>query len=213
MAVTLLTVAKQMTDPLNKGIIQNLLRHSPLLELIPFETVSSLEVKGARWQTLPVAGFRKINSGYSEGAGTTEPIVWAVKGLGGDVDIDRVFDKVSNYIEDPAVTQTKMKTKAVAYEFNRYAIKGSPTLDADGFYGLEYIVDQLPSRQKIAVGSAGTPHDATADTAHEHAFLDAIHELNDLVGGASFYLCNRKMRLGMGRVMRRAGGPAYGWMC
>jgi len=205
MAVTLNDYAKQATQPLRKGIILNLLRQSDVLAEVPFETVNALSNIAIRWNTLPDAGFRKINAGYTEGGGTTEQITEAVKGLGGDVDFDRVFDKVSNYIEAPRVTQTKMKTKAVASVFNYYFVKGSPTLDADGFYGLEYRVDNLPSRQKIAVGVAGTPHDATASTANEHAFLDAFHELNDLVGGASAYFCNRTMRLGVGRVLRRVG--------
>ncbi len=205
MAVTLTDHAKQETDPLRKGVLMNLLRQSDVLALIPFEVVSSLDSIAIRWQTLPTAGFRKINAGYSEGSGKTEQIVESLKALGGDVDFDRVFDKVKNYIEPPRVTQTKMKTKAVASEFNYYYINGGPAVDADGFNGLEYRVDNLPSRQKIAVGSAGTPHDATASTANEHAFLDALHELNDLVGGASAYFCNRKMRLGVGRVLRRVG--------
>jgi len=205
MAVTLADHAKQETDPLRKGILMNLLRQSDVLALIPFEVVGSLDSIAIRWQTLPTAGFRKINAGYTEGSGKTEQIVESLKALGGDVDFDRVFDKVKNYIESPRVTQTKMKTKAVASEFNYYYIKGGPAVDADGFSGLEYRVDNLPSRQKIAVGVAGTPHDATASTANEHAFLDALHELNDLVGGASAYFCNRKMRLGVGRVLRRVG--------
>lgn len=205
MAVTLADHAKQETDPLRKGILMNLLRQSDVLALIPFEVVSALDSIAVRWQTLPTAGFRKVNAGYSEGSGKTEQITESLKALGGDVDFDRVFDKIQNYIESPRVTQTKMKTKAVASVFNYYYIKGGPAVDADGFSGLEYRVDNLPSRQKIAVGVAGTPHDATASTANEHAFLDALHELNDLVGGASAYFCNRKMRLGIGRVLRRVG--------
>ena len=205
MAVTLNDAAKQMTDPLRKGVIMNLLRYSDLLALIPFESVSALDSIAVRWKELPTSGFRKINAGYTEGAGTTEQVVESIKLLGGDVDIDRVFNKVSNYIEDPGITQTKMKTKSVAFEFNYYAIKGSPTLDEDGFYGLEYRVDQLPARQKFALGSAGTPYDCTADAAHEHAFLDGLHKLNALVGGADAYLCNFNMRLGVGRVLRRLG--------
>jgi len=205
MAVTLNDVAKQTTDPLRKGIILNLLRYSDVLGLVPFETHDALEAKAVRWKDLPTAAFRKINSGYDEGSGTTEQVTEGLKGLGGDVDIDRVFDKVSNYLEDPAVTQTRMKTKAVSFVFNRYFIKGSPTLDADGFYGLEYRVDNLPSRQKFAAGTAGTPHDVTASTANEHEFLDGLHKLNALVGGASAYFCNFDMRLGVGRVLRRLG--------
>lgn len=205
MAVTLNDAAKQMTDPLRKGIIMNLLRYSDILALIPFENVSALDNIAIRWKNLPTATFRKLNAGYTEGSGQTEQVTESIKLLGGDVDVDRVFDKLTNYIEDPTVTQTKMKTKAVAFQFNYYFVQGSPAVDADGFYGVYYRVDNLPSRQKFALGSAGTPYDCTADAAHEHAFLDGLHKLNALVGGADAYLCNFNMRLGVGKVLRRLG--------
>ena len=205
MAVTLNDAAKQMTDPLRKGILMNLIRYSDILALVPFENVGALDSIAIRWQGLPAAAFRKINAGYTEGSGTTEQIVESVKGLGGDVDIDRVFEKVNNYIEDPGVTQTAMKTKATSFVFNQYFVKGSPVLDADGFYGLEYRVDNLPARQKFALGTAGTPFDCTADTASEHKFLDGLHKLNEVVGGADAFFCNFEMRLGVGRVLRRLG--------
>lgn len=204
-ATTLLTVAKQMTDPLRKGVLMTILRQSDLLQYIPFETVGGLTSKATRWKTLPTAGFRKINSGYTPGSGETEQVEWAVKPLGGDVDIDKIFDHATDYIEDPKKTQTKMKSRAVASEFNYYFVKGSPTVDADGFYGLEYIVDRLDSRQKIVVGTAGTPHDATASTANTHALLDKMHEASSAVGGADLFLCNRKLRLGIASLLRRSG--------
>jgi len=205
MAFTVNDYAKQETDPLRKGILMNLLRYSNVIGLVPFEDVNSLDSIAVRWETLPEAAFRKINDGYTEGSGRTEQITESVKGLGGDVDFDRVFDKVSNYIEHPRVTQTKMKTKATAFVFNYYFVRGSPVLDADGFYGLEYRVDNLPARQKFALGAAGTPYDCTVDVAHEHGFLDGLHELNALVGGADAYFCNFGMRLGLGKVLRRLG--------
>lgn len=204
-AVNLSTVAKQMTDPLRKGILMTILRQSEILSLIPFETVNSLTVKATRWKTLPTAGFRKINAGYTPGGGETEQIEWSIKLLGGDVDLDKVFDYITGYIEDPAQTQTKMKAQAVASTFNYYWIAGSPVVDADGFYGLEYLVDQLDSRQKIVVGVEGTPHDATASTANTHALLDALHEASDAVGGANAFFCNRPMRLGVASLLRRSG--------
>jgi hypothetical protein len=122
-AVTLATVAKQMTDPLRKGVLMTILRQSEIISLLPFETVDSLTVKAARWKVLPTATFRKLNDGYTPGGGETEQIEWAVKLLGGDVDLDKAFDYILGYIEDPWQTQTKMKARAVATLFNYYIIK------------------------------------------------------------------------------------------
>jgi hypothetical protein len=205
MATTLNDVAKQTRDPLRKGVIMSILRYSDVLGLLPFENVDALESIAVRWGTLPTAGFRKLNAGYTEGSGDTEQVPEGVFVLGGDVDIDRVLARVKNVIEDPAVTQTKMKTKAVGYTFNNYFINGSPTLDADGFHGLEHRVGQLDSRQKHCIGTQGTPFDVTASAANEHKFLDGIAKLSALVGGADAYFCNFNMRLGYAAVLRRVG--------
>lgn len=205
MAVTIADLAKQSTEPLQKGILMNLYRFSPLMEYVPFVPAAALDNIVVRWNKLPTVGSRKFNEGYDESTGTTEQLTESIRPIGGDVDVENVFDQVSNVLEKPSVTQINMKTKAMAFLFNRLFVKGSPTLDPDAFYGLEWrINNSLPARQKFAIGNAGTPFDATASTANQHNFIDALHELNDLVGGASVYLCNRKMRLGVGRVLRRA---------
>lgn len=205
MAITLNTVAKQMTDPLRKGVIMNLLRYSDVLGILPWENVSALDMVVVRWQTLPDVGFRKINLGYTESSGETEQVTESIYILGGDVDADRIFDKITNFIEDPMVTQTNMKLKAIAFVFNDYFINGDPAVDADGFTGLKKRIDGLPSRQKFRPGSGTDAFDPTASSANEHAFIDGLHELDDLVGGADAFFCNRKLRLGVGRVLRRAG--------
>lgn len=206
MAVTLVDVAKQATEPLQKGIIMNLYRFSNLLEILPFEPAKALDNIVVRWQDLPSVGSRKLNAGYSESTGTTEQLTEAVRPMGGDVDVEKVFDDLPNVLEKPSVTQLAMKAKAIAFYFNYLFVKGAETVDPDAFYGLEWRVNNLlPARQKLVIGSAGTPYDCTASSAAEHNFIDALLELDDLVGGADAYLCNRKMRLGVGRVLRRAG--------
>jgi hypothetical protein len=205
MAVTLAQAAKQETSPLKKAILEYLLRQKGVMAIIPFEPATALQNVVLRWASLPTAGFRKVNGDYEEGTGDTEQIEEGIYLLGGDVDVDKIFDKVQNFIEDPATTQTKMKLKATASVFNDYFINGSPDYDADGFYGLAYRVDNLDDRQKVCIGSEGTPYDPTASAAAEHALIDALHELDDLVGGASAFFCNRDVRLGIASVLRRAG--------
>jgi len=204
-AITLSDAAKQMTDPLQKGVAMLLLRQAKILELLPFQTVKSLTVAMARAKTLPTAAFRKINAGYTPGGGKTEQAEWAVKPLGGDVDFDNIYDLVSNWLEDPKTTQLKMKAQAVASTFNDYFINGSPTKDADGFYGLDYLVDQMDSRQKWAIGTSGTPFDPTASTANTNKFIDHLHKLNEYVGGADAFFMNLGTRLGVQSVLRRSG--------
>jgi hypothetical protein len=95
----------------------------------------------------------------------------------------------------------------------------------NGFEGLnKRIASYLPPRQSISIGTA---YDCTADSAHEHKLIDALHNLIDLAGlrkaptinvgkgkqgnasapmakqGA--LLMNRDMYLGVAKVLRRLG--------
>lgn len=120
MAVTLNDIAKQSKDPLRTAVIENLIRDSDLLAILPFENVDALTSVAVRWQNLPAVAFRKINNGYTEASGQTEQVEESVKLMGGDVDIDRVFTRVKNVIQDPATTQTQMKLKSMARTFAYY---------------------------------------------------------------------------------------------
>jgi len=207
MAVTLADLAKQEREPLRKGIMTNLLRFSDILAVVPFESVDSLDNIVVRWKELPDVAFRNINEGYGEETGTTEQITETVYGFGGDIKIDRVFEYVKNVIEPPEVTQTKMKTKAMAFKFNDMYINGSHIVDPKSFEGLKVRVAKLPSRQTIDLASSGDALKvfATAGTT-DHAFLDGLHQLVAYVdGGATHLFMNLDTRLKIAALLRRMG--------
>lgn len=203
MAVTLVDYAKQSKDPLQKGFIMDLLRYSDLLKVVPFRTVEGLQVSGQRWQTLPSAAFRKIGAGYTESTGNVEDIAETLVALGGDVKVDRFLTGNGNVIEDPLVTQMRMKAKAVAFKFNDAFINGDTASDADSFEGLKKRHSNMPSRMDIQLDAAGDSLKVLASTANEHAFIDAIHQAVKYVDGANAILCNETTWLGLGQVARR----------
>jgi hypothetical protein len=203
MAVTLVDYAKQSKDPLQKGFIMDLLRYSDLLKVVPFRTVEGLQVSGTRWQTLPAAAFRKIGAGYTESTGTTEDVAETLVALGGDVKIDRFLTGNANVIEDPLVTQMRMKAKSVAFKFNDAFINGDQASDADSFEGLKKRNSNMPSRMDINLANAGDSLKVLAGTTQEHQFIDAIHQAIKYVDGANAILCNETTWLGLGQVARR----------
>jgi hypothetical protein len=203
MAVTLVDYAKQSKDPLRKGFIMDLLRYSDLLKLVPFDTVSGLQVSGTRWQTLPTAGFRKIGAGYTEGTGTVEDVLETLVALGGDVKIDRFLTGNANVIEDPLTTQMRMKAKAVAFQFNDSFINGDQAVDQDAFEGLKKRNANMPARMTIDLAAAGDSLKVLASSTTEHQFIDAIHQANKFVDGATHIFSNETVYLGLGQVARR----------
>lgn len=204
MALTLIEYVKLVDDPLKKAFIQDLLRYSDLIGIIPFVPVTGLQVGGTRWQTLPGVGFRKVGGTYTESSGTTENIQETLAILGGDVFVDRVLAGGMGMIQDPLQTNMQMKAKATAFQFNDSLINGDQGVNPDSFEGLKKRVANMPSRQTIDLSpGAGDSLKVLASTANENLFLDAIHQAVKYVDGANYIVCNETSWLGLGQVARR----------
>ena len=211
-AVTLGMVAKLMKDPLHKGIIMNLLRESPIMDMVPFENVGSIESIALRWTNLPTVAFRRINADYTPSHGDTEQVYESVYAFGGTIREDRVWKKLTNLIQDPHELQIKMKTKAMALTFSHYFLNGDHGTDPDGFEGLKKRIDNGPSRQKIRFSSTTDVLDPTASAANARRFLDKLLEGIEYANGGQVnaILCNVGVKLGLGKVLRylgASGGP------
>jgi hypothetical protein len=193
-------------NPLEKGMLEQVLRASDLIGLLPWVTRNTLEVRGARWQHLPDVGFRQYNAGYTESTGDLEQWTEGVFPFGGDVFIEKQFTGgLENMLEDPAVTQMRMKLKALAMEFNFYFVEGVPALG--GFTGIRHrIMNDLTARSRINLATAGDCLKVFASAATEHTFLDALHQGIKQVGGkANFILCNEHTYLAISGMLRRLG--------
>lgn len=214
MAYTLAQLAKIEVEPLRKGVIMNLLRDARVMEVLPFENVNSLRSIAVRWATLPTVSFRGINLGYTASEGDYEQVYESVYGFGGEIEFDRVFDKIGNTIVDPKTDQINQKMKAMALTFNDYFINGDHGTDADGFEGLKKRIDSMPSRQKIhfTTNSTDSVLDPTASAANARLFLDKMEELHYKCnrGQVSAYFVNEGMYYGLGRVLRYLGASGAG---
>jgi hypothetical protein len=221
MALTLNELYKQSRDPLQQGIIANLLRKSDLIGLLPFQNTSALRVTSTRWQAdqLPSVAHRRIGASYTESTGKTEQVSETLFILGGEIKIDRVLLMDKSVIEDPITTQTKQKTTAMAYEFNNVAINGDHATDADTPEGMKKRVSNLPSRMSIDLASGGDALKVLASTTTENTFIDALHKAVKYVGhrsvagssggpsdlGVTAFIMNESTWLGVGQALRRVG--------
>lgn len=202
--ISLVDIAKQSKEPMQKGFILDLLRASDLIKAVPFDTVTGMQVNGKRWQTMPSAGFRQIGGGYTESSGRVEDVSETLALLGGDVKVDKVAEKVAS-IESPLVTNMKMKAKAVAFAFNDAFINGDQGVDPDSFEGIKKRVANMPARQTIDLASAGDSLKVKASAANEKTFLDALHQAIKVVDGATHILMNENSWIQFGSVLRDLG--------
>lgn len=205
MAVTLAHLAKIETESLKKAVLINLLRWMKVTEILPFENVDALTTIAVRWQTLPDVANRAINQGYTASEGDTEQVYESVYAFGGDINFDRVFEKVKNTIKPMKQLQIEMKLAAMALHFNNLFINGDHASDPLGLEGLKKRIDSYPSRQTVYFAtSSGAGLDPTASVANGRAFFDKAEELcyvtNSGQVGALFM--NEKLMYGFGRVAR-----------
>lgn len=210
MGITLAQLAALETEPLRKGIILNIIRDAQLMDSFPFEDVSSLRVIGTRWSKLPTGGaWRRLNGSYTAAEeGTVEQVEESLFIFGGEITYDRLINKITNFIEDPIVVQTKMKIKALSYGWKDQFINGDHGTEPDGFEGLKKRVANLPTRQKVCftTSTSAAPLDPTASTANARRYLDVLDEAWKKCNGGqvSAMFANEDYILGIGRVMRYA---------
>ena len=208
-AITMAHVSKLEKDPLKKMIFQNLLRFSPLLEYLPFTDVQALTSTVNRWTSLPTVQWRAINGQYTSSSGDVEPVSESVYVFGGEIEVDRVYDKIkASLIQDPEKLQIDMLSQAMAFELTDKVLNGNHGVDVNTFNGLKTRISNMPSRQLVNVTtSGGTALDPTASAGNARLFIDrweqACYRANQ--GNINIILANEGMQWGLGRVLRYAG--------
>jgi hypothetical protein len=214
MAFALSEISKLTQSRLEKAVILDLLRQSPVMQMIPVDNVDALRVDSTRWQTLPSSSTRKIGGSYTESTGTVEQTSETLFAYGGDVKVDRLLTKVKA-LENPLELNMKMKVASVAALFNDHFINGDHALGGayiDGFEGIKKRVGNQPARMTINLAQSGDSLKVLASTANEHTFIDAVHEALHKVGavptagptGTNIAIfANESTILGIPKVLRR----------
>lgn len=204
MAVSIVDVAQASEDKLERGVLMQVLRASDLIGLLPWITKNTLRVRGTEWQELPDVGFRVYNGAYDEDTGKLDQWSDGLFPFGGDMYIEKQYEGLDEMIESPAVTQSKMKLKALAMEFNYYFVDGAPA--GGGFTGIRHrIMTVLPARTRIDLATAGDCLKVFAAAANTHDMIDAMAQADKVVGGADAFLMNEDTYLRCASMLRRQG--------
>lgn len=215
MGFTLADLAKIEKQALRKGVIENLLRDSDILGMLPFENVDALTNVVVRWRNLPATGFRAINAAYTHAEGSYEQVYESVYLLGGEIQLDRIFGKVKNTVVDPRVDQISQKVKSLALTFNDYFINGDTATDPDGFEGLKKRVAGMPTRQSVYVAASNAAAaDPTSSAAAARTFVTKLEEAYYKTnrGKVNAIFCNEGMRWGIGRAIRLGAASGGAWL-
>jgi len=185
MSISLLEASKLSTDILLKGVIETVIKDSPILQELPFIQIVGNSLKYNREKTLPtVAWHAPVTGAWAASEPTFEQVTASLGVLGGDADVDNFLKSTRSNVQDLEAAVIELKAKAVRHEFENTFINGDSSVDANQPDGLHkmlkgtawvaataYALDDtvvptagLENGFKYVCTTAGTSHATTEPT-------------------------------------------------
>jgi len=198
MALTLDEAAKLSNDMLLQGVVETIVKDSPVLKQLPFIEIVGNVLTYNQEKTLPTIDFYDVGDTWTESTPTFEQKTASLKIMGGDADVDNFLKSTRSNIQDLEAAVVELKAKALKDKFEENFIYGDVSVNAKEFDGLRKLIDTTTAGdQLIAMGGTG----ATLT-------LGKLDELIDVVKGGKpdILLMSRRSRRKLNALVRAAGG-------
>lgn len=195
MAVTLAQSAVLSQDKLTRGIIEELIRESPILAKLPFVTLvgNALAVNREDPDHMGNVGFYGAGDVWTESAARFLQSTFALTTLGGDADVPNLIQRTRSNINDQMAAQVKIKTKLMGHAFEESFVYGNETV-ANQFAGLHRFMEGIPDARHLHAGGAPLTM----------ALLDEL--VDSLLGGKpDMILVNKAIRRRISQALRAVG--------
>jgi len=198
MALTLAEAAKLSNDILLQGVVETIVKDSPILQQLPFIEIVGNGLTYNQEKTLPSIDFYDVGDTWTESTPTFEQKTANLKIMGGDADVDNFLKATRSNIQDLEAAIIELKTKALRRKFEEIFIYGDSTTNAKQFDGLLKLIDTATaSDQVIAMGATG----ATLTLAKLDELIDTVKG-----GKPDVLLMSRRSRRKINALVRAAGG-------
>lgn len=215
MALTLTQLEYLCTDEMKKGIMKTIIKESPILQRLPFVTITSnaylynceTTEAGTQWAT--------VGDIITESPPIYEQRTTHLHNLIGDVDVDEFMRQTRTSVQDYTAALIELKAKAIAYEFEKQFIYGgiSTTADTNSFDGLVELIAECDGTDGAAATDLNpTDNDQVVDQtalASDGATLSLIKmdELVDAVrpGKPECLIMSRMARRDVNSLMHASG--------
>jgi hypothetical protein len=164
MSISLTEASKLSIDILLKGIIETIIKDSPILQELPFIQIVGNSLKYNREKTLPTVGwYAPVTGTWTQSEPAFEQCSASLCVLGGDADVDNFLKATRSNIQDLEAAVIELKAKALRNEFENSFLNGDSSVDAnqpDGLYktmkGTAWEATTAYSLGDIVVPTAGT---------------------------------------------------------
>jgi len=141
MAILLAEAAKLATDILLAGVMETIVKDSPILQRLPFVEVVGNGLTYNQELSLPVVAWYDENAAWgAETAPTFNKVTAGLEILGANADVDNFIKATRSNIQDVEAAVIELNAKAIRHEFEKTFIDGLGTSGAKDFAGLNAIV-------------------------------------------------------------------------
>ncbi len=204
MATTLAEYAKLSHDVLLQGVIETIIKESPILQKLPFIEIVGNGLTYNRERSLPQAKFYAVDATWdAPPALEFDQLTAVLKILGQDADVDNYVKATRSNVQDIEAAIIELTAKSVRHRFEETFIYGTTTnfLDMTGdpnaFDGLIKLINtSQASSQVITMGGTGAS-----------LTLSKLDELIDAVKGGKpdLLLMSRRSRRKINALVRASG--------
>jgi len=198
MSLTLAEAAKLSNDMLLQGVVETIVKDSPVIQRLPFVEIVGNGLTYNQEKTLPGIDFYDVGDTWNESTPTFEQLTANLKIMGGDADVDNFLKATRSNVQDLEAAVIVLKAKALKDKFEEVFIYGDTAASPRQFDGLRKLIDTTTeSGQLIAVADSGAA-----------LTLDKLDELIDAVKGGKpdMLLMSRRSRRKLNALVRAAGG-------
>lgn len=198
MALTLAEASKLSNDILLQGVVETIVKDSPVLRALPFVEIVGNGLTYNRENNLSTIEFYDVGDNWSESTPTFDQRTANLKIMGGDADVDNFLKSTRSNIQDLEGAVIELKAKALKNKFEETFIYGDAAVNVKQFDGLKTLIDTATAGpQVVAAGSGGAS-----------LTLGMLDQLIDAVRGGrpDILLMNRRTRRKINALVRASGG-------
>ncbi len=197
MSLTLPEASKLSNDMLLRGVVETVIKDSPILQQMPFIEVMGNSLTYNQEKTLPGIDFYDVGDIWNESTPTFEQKTATLKIIGGDADVDNFLKATRSNVQDLEAAVIEMKARALRHKFEEIFIYGDSEISAKQFDGIRKLIDtETESDQVVAMSATGS-----------ELTLDKLDELIDTVKGGKpdMLLMSRRSRRKINSLVRESG--------
>ena len=198
MALTLSEASKLSNDMLLQGVVETIIKDSPVLRVMPFIEIVGNGLTYNRESNLSSIDFYDVGDPWVESTPTFDQRTANLKIMGGDADVDNFLKTTRSNIQDLEAAVIELKAKALKNKFEDTLIYGDVSVSSKQFDGLRKLIDTtVPGSQVVAAGAAGAA-----------LSLEMLDRLIDGVRGGrpDLLLMSRRSRRKINALVRASGG-------